>query len=142
MLGGGVLTGGATAGLIETALEGGFEIPLWGTFLARLRRSTSAAYATLTFRPPGMALEEAVQCFSGDAPSELRRQAYRDQIYPLDRLRRRVVLEEGRPYLLDEIIERDGFYRHAALPCGVTAVRGMRLTEASGVAAWLTLSRS
>lgn len=39
--------------LISALVEGAFESPLWVTFLNRLRRATSADYATLGFGGPG-----------------------------------------------------------------------------------------
>lgn len=132
----------AMAGLIEPALEGGFETPPWGRFLDRLREATAADYALLSFRPPGMAPEEAIQCFSGEAPSEAVRQVFRERVYPLARLESGKPMAEGRPFSLADLhLHGERINRELAVPYRLTAVRGVRVTEATGVDGALMICR-
>jgi DNA-binding CsgD family transcriptional regulator len=133
------------AELIEALLEGVFETPLWTTFLDRLRQATGAEHAILNFRPPGRPFEEAMHLLSGATPQADVHELYRKYYYPGDPPPRRM-LREGRPYSLHEMLGPDGgsdadFYRELVVMRGVTAIRQMRVEEATGVNAWLTISR-
>lgn len=122
------------AGLIEAALEGGFETPLWDSFLARLRQATGADYALLAFQAPGMVAEEAVLCFSGPAPPDAIRQVLNERVYPLARSQRPPSPPQGLPFALADLhLYGERMSRDLALPYRLTAIRGLRITEETGV---------
>jgi DNA-binding CsgD family transcriptional regulator len=122
--------------------EGIFEAPLWSTFLDLLRKFTGADYVTLMFRPPGRPFEQAIRLLSGDAPY-----SGIDELYEQRRLDPlQIGLIEGRPYTLQEWFAAAGgaattFYRQNLESIGIAAVRVLRVREASGIDAWLTISR-
>lgn len=131
--------------LVWPILEGAFEDPLWSTFLERLRSRTAADYASLIFRPPGQPLNAVVHLYSGAPSPPLVRDLYHEDLHQRDPLPYHQ-LAEGRPYALDELLRLDDpaheiFYRDIVVPSGMAAMRMMRLEEASGVNAWLTVAR-
>jgi DNA-binding CsgD family transcriptional regulator len=131
--------------LLPTILEGAFETPLWASFLEGLRRKTGADYASLIFRPPGRPLNAVVHLFAGDPSPPLVQQLYHEDFYQRDPLPYHQ-LADGRPYPLEELLRFDepdhvGFYRDVVVPSGMAAMRMMRVQEASGVNAWLTIAR-
>jgi DNA-binding CsgD family transcriptional regulator len=112
------------------------------TFLDGLRHATGADYAIMNFRPPGRKLDQMLHLLSGDAPLKIR-QIYTE--YPTAPMLLEG-LSEGRPYSLKELLRFEGgsqasFYREFVLPKGITAVRQMRVREATGVNAWLSIVR-
>jgi DNA-binding CsgD family transcriptional regulator len=131
--------------LVSPILEGAFEDPLWASFLDRLRAQTAADYASLIFRPPGRPLNAVIHLFSGAPSPPMVRDLYHEDLYQRDPLPYHQ-LAEGRPYALDELLRLDDpahevFYRDIVVPSGMAAMRMMRLEEASGVSAWLTVAR-
>ncbi|HEX7853529.1 MAG TPA: helix-turn-helix transcriptional regulator [Sphingobium sp.] len=138
------IEGTGEAELMATIVEGAFEEPLWATFLQRLREVTRADYAILSFRPPGRPFAEAITLFSDAARSDLN-EITRDGLPPgeppVDE-----TLAEGRPYLIDELLgphatPQSHAYRAYLAGQGITIIRHMRVQEASGVHAWLTIAR-
>jgi DNA-binding CsgD family transcriptional regulator len=133
------------ARLLPALFDGAFEEPRWSGFLEALRLTTGADYASLTFRPPGKPLNEVVRLFCGiPCPSEHER-LYHEHLFELDPLPYHE-LKEARPYRLDELLTpsvpaHDTFYNEFLVPSGMTALRIMRVGEASGVSAWLMISR-
>jgi DNA-binding CsgD family transcriptional regulator len=133
------------AELVSALLDGGFETPLWTTFLELLRRQTAAHCVTLIFRPPGRPLGEALHLFCGDvAETELDEicRKYLDGLELLSDLQ----LEEGRPYSFGELCpprnpDHSAFYYEIVAPSGITDCRVVRVMETTGVSAWLTISR-
>ena len=131
--------------LSSALLDGAFETPLWATFLERLRQHTAAECVTLIFRPPGRPLGEALHLFSGDVSPVRVNEIYRKYLLRLDLLSD-FEMEEGRAYRFDELYPprnsaHDAFYRDVVVPSGVKAARLMRVTEPTGVIAWLSISR-
>ncbi len=135
--------------MLPALLDGGFEDPLWATFLNRLRRTTQADYASLTFRPPGQPLKEVVHLYSGTAwpapINRLYRAKHREQLQDIDPLPY-YELEEGRTYTLDELLKpgepaHDSYYENFLLPSGMNAMRILRVMEPVGVNAWITITR-
>lgn len=131
--------------LLTQILEGAFEDPLWSGFLDGLRRRTAADYASLIFRPPGRPLNAVVHLFSGEPSPPLVERLYHEDLYQRDPLPYHD-LAEGRPYALEALLRFDepdhlGFYRDVVVPSGMAALRMMRVQEASGVSAWLTIAR-
>jgi hypothetical protein len=126
-------------------LDGAFETPLWTSFLDALRDRTGADFAILVFQPPGWPLEDGLQLISGDArPDDSRLISRRHRI--VGNVVRREWTEEGRSYSLDELLRLDSgtnqsFFDELIHVHGITAVRDMRVQEASGVDAWLTIAR-
>jgi hypothetical protein len=119
------------------------ESPIWATFLDRLRRETRADYVVLIFHPPGRRPEEALQLSSGNALLSQIEQVLRRHPDPVDPPPPRT-LREGRPYSLKEPFGSDRtlngtFYRGLRSSLGITAIRQMRVQEATGVNAWLTI---
>ncbi|CAN7346677.1 hypothetical protein LJR225_002041 [Phenylobacterium sp. LjRoot225] len=131
--------------LLTAILEGAFEAPLWASFLDGLRRKTAADYASLIFRPPGRPLNAVVHLFAGAPSPPLVERLYHEDLYQTDPLPYHQ-LAEGRPYALAELLRFDDpahvdFYRDVVVPSGMAAMRMMRVQEASGVNAWLTIAR-
>ena len=135
-----------TDGDLITALFNGVnESPLWATFLDRLRRATRADYAVLIFHAPGKRPEEGLQLSSGGAlPSQIE-QVLRKHPIPADPSPRQS-LKEGYPYSIKQLFGTNDtpnakFYRELLCSLGITAIRQMRVREATGVDAWLTIAR-
>jgi DNA-binding CsgD family transcriptional regulator len=131
--------------LLPPLLDGVFEDPPWAGFLLRLRAATDADYAALTFRPPGKPLNQVVHLYSGAASPPLVSQLYHEQLYATDPLPY-YNLAEGRAYALHEMLKdgepaHDRYYRELLVPSGMKAMRMMRVKEASGVNAWLNITR-
>lgn len=142
-----VLTGDDAANLIEPLIAGMVEDPPWSTFLLRLRRRMKADYASLTFRPlrDGAPHNRVVHLASGRQSPPIVAQLYRDSLYKSDPLPYHDMVD-GRVYALPQLLRagdpRHDAYREQLLsPSGMNILRIMRVVEASGVSAWLTLSR-
>jgi DNA-binding CsgD family transcriptional regulator len=131
--------------LIAALFNGVSESPLWATFLDRLRRETRADHAVLIFHPPGRRLDEALQLSSGDALPAQIEQVLRRHPAPVDASPHQT-RREGHPYSLRELFGSNDtpdatFYRDLLSSFGITAIRQMRVREATGVDAWLTIAR-
>jgi DNA-binding CsgD family transcriptional regulator len=131
--------------LLPAIVDGVLETPPWGSFLNGLRRKVSASYTSLIFRRPDQPLNAVVHLFSGEPSPPVVHQLYHDQLYrqdpmPYERL------TEARPYATGELLRLDepshsAFYREIVVPSGMAEMRIMRVQEASGVNAWLTIAR-
>lgn len=131
--------------LLPPLLDGVFDDPPWSAFLDRLRQATQADYAALTFRPPGKPLNQVVHLYAGAASPPLVSQLYHERLYETDPLPY-YNLAEGRAYALRELLRageklHDDYYRDFLVPSGMTAMRMMRVMEASGVNGWLNITR-
>ncbi len=134
------------ADLVAAIFEGAFEQPLWKTFLDLIRKRTGADHATMIFRSPGRPLNEATHLYSGLLEVEGVRRTYSEHLPSLNLLNEQGLIE-GRAYSFDELYppvgtENESFYHEVIVPSGVNACRVVRVTEASGVSAWLTISRT
>lgn len=131
--------------LLLALINGVFETPLWSTFLDQLRQRTEADYSSLVFRPPGLALNTVFHLFSGNRCPPVIQQLYRNSFYKQDPTPYHE-MSEGRVYALDELLSSDNPAHAAYLdavmaPSGMNAARMVRVEEASGVSAWLTITR-
>ncbi len=131
--------------LVAALLDGPFEQPLWTTFLDRLRITAGADIAVLMFQQPGAPPAEAYQLVSGTTSLSASNEMYRRHFY-----RNGVIAggrtPEGVPYSLPELLELDRgehepFYAELQKLKGITAIRTIRVEEASGIDAWLTIAR-
>jgi DNA-binding CsgD family transcriptional regulator len=135
----------ARAELASALLEGAFETPLWHGFLQKLRTATGADHATLIFRPPGKPLDEALHLYSGALGHHRTERVYGEYLTSLELLSD-FGMDEEQLCSFDQIYpptdaKHDRFYREVVLPSGITAARVIKVTEKTGVAAWLTVSR-
>jgi len=131
--------------LITALLEGAFETPLWNRFIQGLRRLLDAGCVTLIFRPPGRPLGEAVHLYSSDVAPRVIDEDYRKYLSNLDILSD-FQMEVDRAYSFDELYpprnaKHRAFYENVVLPSGIRVARLMRVMEATGVSAWLVVSR-
>jgi DNA-binding CsgD family transcriptional regulator len=142
------LVPGAAADLVLPLLEGLGEEPLWSTFIARLRATLGADYASIVFRPipVGQPQSRVVHLFSGaDWPPPISK-AYRDGGY-LDDPLPYFSQAEGRVYRLGELLSagdpaHEDYRRRMLVPSGMNVMRFLRVEERGGVSAWLTVSRA
>lgn len=126
-------------------VDGAFEEPLWSSFLEKLRQVTGADFATLLIQSPRVQAPEGIWLLAGDAEVEQARETFRQYGYP-DSPVRHLWAEEGKPYSLAELLAYDGadnaaFFDNLSGELGISAVREMRIQEASGVDAWLSIVR-
>jgi DNA-binding CsgD family transcriptional regulator len=133
------------ARLTLALLDGSEEVPLWSGFLETLRQAVGADYATLVLQSPFGPFEESLYSIAGNASVAQARETFRQYRYP-DNPERREWALDGRPYSLAEILKRDGakfpeFFADLTTTLGVRAVREVRVQEASGVDAWLSVVR-
>lgn len=131
--------------LSRAIVEGIDESPLWGRFLSLLREKVGAEFATLFFRPPGWRHDESLQLISGDFDIEEGNELYRQHFSTAEMFEPELMLEE-RCYTLDELRSLDQgkhseFYDFLKRQSGLSDLREMRVREASGVNAWLTIVR-
>jgi DNA-binding CsgD family transcriptional regulator len=131
--------------LLPAIVEGVLETPLWASFLDALRRKVSASYASLIFRPPGQPLNAVVHLFSGEPSPPLVHQLYHEHLYRHDPLPYERMVE-ARPYATDELFRfedpaHSAFFREIVVPSGMAEMRILRVEEAGGVNAWLTIAR-
>ena len=125
--------------LLTALYQGMFEQPHWHTFLTQLATQTGASCATLTFVPVDQ--DTAIALYAGHQPPPDLQRIFEEwhRQDPLNCRRMR----EGRVYSRDELL---GEYE--AAPCsprggnsrstGQLFARSVRVTEASGVDAWLS----
>jgi DNA-binding CsgD family transcriptional regulator len=131
--------------LLVALMQGAFETPLWSTFLHELRQRTAADYASLIFRPPGLAPNTVFHLFSGERSPPVIQQLYRESFYRRDPTPYHNMIE-GRVYALNELLRQDdplhaAYLREVMAPSGMNAIRMMRVVEPSDVSAWLTITR-
>lgn len=133
------ILGTSESDLLEALHRGILEQPLWHQFLDRLRAATQSSYVGLFFRP---ADGPTVHLFTGRLlPQHLQDVAFkRFGIDPLPHRRMR----EGRVYTLEELIDPDdavqrGFIEEVLRPGGMGHLRTVRVTDATGIDAWLTI---
>jgi DNA-binding CsgD family transcriptional regulator len=132
--------------LFPAIVEGVLETPLWASFLEGLRRKAQASYASLIFRRPHQPLNAVVHLFSGEPSPPVVHRLYHDQLHELDPLPYER-MAEARPYATGELLRFDdpahhAFYREIVVPSGMAEMRIMRVQEASGINAWLTIARA
>lgn len=142
-----MLTGDDPVELIEPLIGGMVEDPLWSTFLARLRHRTASDYASLVFRPLpfGTPQNRVIHLYSGQPSPPIVSQLYRDSLYKSDPMPYHE-LDDGRVYALPELLrfgdpEHESYRNQLLIPSGMNMMRMMRVVEAGGVSAWLTVSR-
>jgi DNA-binding CsgD family transcriptional regulator len=133
--------------LLQPLIEGMVEDPLWSTFVDRLRNRMTADYASITFRPfpLGTPQTRVIHLASGAQSPPIIAQLYRDSLYQSDPLPY-FAMEEGRVYALPELLRDDDprhedYRRQLLAPSGMNMLRLMRVREASGVNAWIAVSR-
>jgi len=139
------MVGSDDAGLLSAVLDGALEPSPWANFLTLLRRQTGAGTATLVFRPPNRPLGEALHLYSSEIGNARVRQIYSDhrmssEVFPGSEML------EGRAYCYEQLFppgnERsDAWYREVVRPSGVRGARVIRVTETTGVSAFLAISR-
>lgn len=129
--------------LLEPLIEGIAENPPWSTFVHRLRRRVRADYASIVFRP--LPHNRVIHLASGRESPPVLAQLYRDTLYKTDPMPYRE-LEEGKVYALPDLLRfgdpaHDSYYRQLLEPSGMNLLRMLRVTEAGGVSAWISVSR-
>jgi DNA-binding CsgD family transcriptional regulator len=134
-----------TNSLILPLMEGTFETPLWSTFLHQLLHKTHAGYASLVFRPPGLAPNTVFHLFAGERFSPSAQKLYREGFYKRDPTPYHQMLE-GQVYSMDELLvpgdpAGETYVREMLSPSGMNAMRMMRVVESTGVNAWLSVTR-
>lgn len=125
--------------LLASLNEGVFQQPLWHEFLEQLRNRLGATYVSLAFRP----IDERgmLELYAGPPAATGLARAFAEG-FLRDPLPYRS-MREGRVYSLSELLSPVGdallAYRQDFLrPLGVEDARSVRVTEASGVDAWLS----
>lgn len=113
--------------------QGVFELPMWGTFLDRLRDVTGYELVSLIFRSSAAA--NAVQLTSMATPAA-----------PTPRLQDLLSagMREGRVYALEELDAAGDaaqpFRDQVLRPVGIEHLQAMRIREQSGLDAWIVLA--
>jgi DNA-binding CsgD family transcriptional regulator len=135
------------AELLEPLISGIAAQSPWSAFLDRLRQRLRADYASLVFRPLrlGPQHNRVIHLFSGRDSPPVVAQLYRESLYKSDPMPYQQ-MEDGRVFALRDLLRLDDpehqAYREKLLtPSGMNFMRMMRVTDASGVRAWLTVSR-
>lgn len=123
--------------------DGMFEKPMWDTFLKRLRQAASCDIASLLVRAPDSTAAIQLSAASGEPPPRLK-SLFDERPGAADPLQLRA-MREGRVYSLQELLvsgaeEQRAFARDALAPLGLSHMRSVRLSDASGLDAWLVLS--
>lgn len=122
--------------------EGMFEQPMWDTFLQRLKLATDCALAVLVVQAPESA--SAIQLSAGadgSLPNLQSLFAGKPAVVEPDPSR---AMREGRVYSLQELLEYGDTQQRDLLtqvlePNGLVHMRAVRLSDPSGLSAWLAV---
>lgn len=141
----GVATPRLSSGLLLALMDGAFDVPPWRRFLDALRESITADYASLIFRPPGLSPNTVLHLYSGACSPPKVQRLYRESIYERDPLPYHDMVD-GRVYDFDELLppgnpRGEAYIREVMAPSGMNVMRMMRVVEAGGASAWLTMTR-
>ncbi|WOK36442.1 helix-turn-helix transcriptional regulator [Sphingomonas sp. C3-2] len=133
--------------LIAAAYDGAVATPPWASFMEGLRESVDADYCGIVFRPSDRPLEGPVELYSGRrAPPDVEAlylSSYR-QIDPFQKVH--LQLSDDRVYSLREMLRDDDpdhrrFLHDIMIPGRIDYMLLVRVTEASGTSAWLSISK-
>ncbi len=125
--------------------EGMFEMPMWDTFLKRLKQATDCDIASLLIHAPDSS--STIQLSSGSrTPAPRLQQLFDERFNGTEPLQSRS-MREGRVYSLDELLEHGeesqrSFARDNLYPRDLRHMRSVRLGGPGGLDAWLVLSSS
>ena len=127
--------------LIAALFDGVSEMPLWNTFLKLLAEICGADDATLVVSPLDRRWADGLHLSSATSQAILQR-SLEAQPQPASSILRHT-LREGQPYNLQELAASNDqdFFASLIENHGLTAIEHMRVKEASGVNAWLTIVR-
>lgn len=133
--------------LLQPLIEGVVEEPPWQAFLDRLRARIDAGYVSIVFRPfrEGPERNRVIHLYSGRPSPPIVSRHYHDNLHLTDPVAYQE-MEDGRVYALAELLRlgdpaHDSYVNELLVPSGMSVLRMMRVVEASGVRAWLTVSR-
>jgi len=123
--------------------DGMFEKPMWDTFLKRLKLVTGCEVASLLVRAPDSATAVQLSAASGAPPPRLQ-QLFDEKFGGADPLQTNA-MREGRVYSLEDLVDVAGaedldFAAEVLEPLGLTHMRSVRISDPSGLNAWLVLS--
>ncbi|RVT93113.1 helix-turn-helix transcriptional regulator [Sphingomonas crocodyli] len=134
------------AHIIAAIYDGPFEDALWQGFLNALRRRMRASYASLIFRPLDGTPGKLIELCSGAASPPHLKQLYFEQLYKRDPLPYHQYRNDQIYSTADLLDPADpvhrAFLKDLLIPSGMACLRTMRVTEESGVGAWLSVARS
>lgn len=123
--------------------EGMFEMPMWDTFLNRLKAATGSDIVTMLVHAPDSA--SAIQLTAGTStPPPRMRIMFEERFGGAEPLQSRS-MREGRVYSLDDLLANGdaaqrAFVNEVLRPRGLAQMRSVRLGDPSGLDAWLVLS--
>lgn len=123
--------------------EGMFEKPMWDTFLQRLKHVSGCDIASLLVHSPDST--SALQLSAGANSRPPLIQKLFDQRFAGKEPLQTRSMREGRVYTLEELLEhgderQNTFAREVLYPLGLPHLRSVRLSDPSGLDAWLVLS--
>ena len=123
--------------------EGMFEMPMWDTFLKRLKQAAGCDIATLLLLASDST--SAIQLSSVTRAPSPKLQTLFDEKYAGTEPLQSRTMREGRIYGLEELLEIGGskqreFRDDVLLPIGITHMQSVRIADPSGLNAWLVLS--
>jgi DNA-binding CsgD family transcriptional regulator len=137
----------AAFSLVQALIDGVSVNPPWSGFLDGLRAAIRADYASIVFRPLplGTPQTRVVHLASGNQSPPFIATFYRERLYKEDPLPY-FDLSEGRIYALEELltagdVAHENYRRNFVEPSGMNVLRIVRVREASGVNAWMTVTR-
>ena len=123
--------------------EGMFEMPMWDTFLGRLKQAAGCDMATLVLLASDNT--SAIQLSSVTRAPPPKLQKLFDEKYAGTEPLQSRSMREGRIYGLEELLEMGGesqrdFRDEVLSPFGITHMQSVRIAGPSGLNAWLVLS--
>jgi DNA-binding NarL/FixJ family response regulator len=132
--------------LLLALLDGAFDVPPWTRFLDLLRNEVAADYSSLVFRPPGMPSNTVFHLYSGRRSPPHVERLYKESFFERDPTPYHA-MHEGRIYSLKELLRpgdpaSEAYIREVMAPSGMNAMRMVRVTETSGVSAWMIVTRT
>ncbi|MCB2072166.1 MAG: helix-turn-helix transcriptional regulator [Novosphingobium sp.] len=131
--------------LLLPLYQGVHEEPRFATFLERLKRRTGADYVALTVRKEDRPVSEASVFFAGINLHERARELGIEELYTLEGVHNSS-LRPYRVYSVSEFVDHDPEYKAERSRnierLGIVDERVVRVSEESGISAWLVLARS
>jgi DNA-binding CsgD family transcriptional regulator len=129
--------------VIDALFEGLVESPPWTAFLNMLREATTADHAFFYCHPPGGAFGRGIYRMSGEIDAADGEEAFFRDVWSMGPPSA-AQFEEGRVYDVLKLINAnsDTALSQRLRKNPISALRTMRVTEPTGVEAWLFLSKA